>query len=232
MIATPNVASRERQMYSPRIAPRKLTLMFLAARIPLVDRAAAGPTKGRTGGYGETVPRPASVASYANVAARWSAVETKELADSGGAKWVSEAERGGATFLHHVAMSMTEEHVAQFNGSIPGVSLVDGRAAALKFVTIDAMRRAGDCSKIATSKLHEAAEAVLEASVESRLWACIVLRSALGLPVEDPALASVVGTEKLWHSPEYRILLREWTRHNLRHSGGMCTRGFGTKYAR
>jgi hypothetical protein len=73
-----------------------------------------------------------------------------------------------------------------------------------------------------------AAEAITGTLVESRLWACAVLRAHYGLPVESPALAEAVGAEAVWQSPEHRVLVREWARHGLARSGGLCRRGWGS----
>eukprot|EP00038_Savillea_parva_P009640 m.184876 g.184876 ORF g.184876 m.184876 type:complete len:1082 (-) comp16257_c0_seq1:103-3348(-) len=186
------------------------------------DRTSANPATGPYGGFGETIPRQVVTASYDQVAQQHTVQDVDALSAVGGHEWKRQAVETGKAFLRvvdatHRAKDGIDSHLkTAIENRIPQSDMAAG----------------GDCRNVSIKLLVEVAEVALEASVESRLWACITVRHALGHDIVNDDLALAVGFERLWHSPEYRALLREFSRRNLARSGGMCTRGFGSDHYR
>lgn len=90
------------------------------------------------------------------------------------------------------------------------------------------LRRFPDCSDLTADAVRDAAEAVVGGVVESRLWACLVLRASHGLPVRSRELGVAVGSELLFLSAEFRMLVRDVTRYVFANSHGLCQKGFGS----
>jgi len=181
-------------------------------------RVSAKPAVGPGGGFGETVPRPLTVAAFAPLLSTWSGDTSK--AGAAVERWRLRAAEVGGGLLRPIAAGFSMRG---------GVVSSAARAAVSRHVTVARFGDRGDCAGVATGDLLDGAEAVLGVAVESRLWACAVVRGALELSIETPSLAEAVGWERLWQSPDYRTLLREWSRYDLGSSGGLCERGFGTE---
>jgi hypothetical protein len=166
----------------------------------------AGPKKAHDGSYSATYPRPQSVPSHAGLA---------NTTDDP-LEWVHHGVTHGTQVLESIAASLADHPPRQAH---------KGKTSHLVHVSL---LQKGDCSAMSLNSVRNAAEHALGVAVESRLWACAVVRSAYGVRVVDTDLAAAIGEELLWQSVEYRIMLREWAQHGLRNSGALCRRGWGS----
>jgi hypothetical protein len=170
----------------------------------------AGPSRDRHGGYSETVPRPDLVPSFTS-----SAEHLSTLSED----WRKHARIQGFQALRAIAPNIK--------------SVMYKQAAVKKLVPAQMASATATCSIAMSDKIRDAAEAALGVAVESRVWACVVVRAALGLQLENEDLAMVIGAERMFYTAEFRLFLREWTRFELSTSSAMCERGWGlnsTKY--
>lgn len=171
----------------------------------------AGPKKGRNGGYGDTFPRPENVPSY-------TATHKQHARQT--ARWQHSAKLG-ALFLESVAASLATHPPRRAH-----------RSTSAKQIR-HALKLKSDCSTVPSDELRDAAEELVDTTVESRLWACALVLSGHGLPLETDEFSELIGEEQLWQSVEYRLMIREWARYELKMSNALCQRNFGspsTKY--
>jgi hypothetical protein len=195
-----------------------LTLVSLRARAFMFDYekqkpagAAAGPARDRNGGFSETVPRPDLVPSF--------------TANSDGLSSLSEDWRRHARIQGYQALRAVAPTIER--------AMLSKRSVVSKLVSAEVAFATTTCIIDFRDTIRDAAEVALGVAVESRVWACVVVRAALGLQLENENLATVIGAERMFYTAEFRLFLREWNRFELSTSGAMCERGWGlssTKY--
>ena len=153
----------------------------------LLDRFAAGPARGPAGGYGETVPRPAAVPSFARIAhlSRGSTVTSIVNQTNGG--WEDHAVMIGTRILQSIAADLRA--LPLVTEPTRATLLV---SSGISSTTLSPWQPSEDCSEITADQLCQLAEAVLKVAVESRLWACAVLRASFGLAVVSDKLITAV----------------------------------------
>eukprot|EP00035_Acanthoeca_spectabilis_P012987 m.236125 g.236125 ORF g.236125 m.236125 type:complete len:1045 (+) comp15772_c0_seq1:37-3171(+) len=166
------------------------------------NRMQAGPKRAADGGYSATFPRLSAVSASALTHA---------------STWGPLGASIGGSFLGSVA-DIVKEH------PVPVVSRDTDNYTMVR----NGLRRFPDCGDLTADAVRDAAEVVVGGVVESRLWACVVLRASHGLPVRSRELGVAVGSELLFLSAEFRMLVRDVTRYVFANSHGLCQKGFGS----